>query len=288
MILKRIIGLFFILLLCGCNKQTNLPASLPEKPFLVIAHRGASAYAPDHTITSYQMAADMDANYIEIDLQMTKDGKLVALHDEVIPYAGGTRSVGQLTFDELRSVSPGNVFNNKHPVFASKTYENSRIPELQEIIDHFNGTANFYIEIKSPSAYPGIEKKLLDHLQAAGLLDFDMTLPKIIIQSFDATSLKKVSAMEPSIPLIQLYSFQHPAALTKKEIQKLKKYASGIGVNASQLTPDFIQQIQDADLHIHPYTVNDEESLQELLEIGVNGVFTDKPDIARRILLNTK
>ena len=283
MMLKKTIGIFFLIVAVGCTKQSSLPASLPTEPFLVIAHRGASAYAPDHTITSYQMAADMEADYIEIDLQMTKDGRLIALHDEAIPDGDKEILVADLTFDEVILYLPGEVFNNKQPVFASEDYESTRVPELKEVLDHFDGTANFYIETKSPSTYPGIEKKLLQNLQSAGLLNLDNALPKVIIQSFDEASLKKVFGMEPSIPLVKLYSFKDTATLGEKEIQELKKYASGVGVNAASLTKNFVRQMHSRGLHVHAFTVNDEKSIQSMMDFGVDGVFTDRPDMARQI-----
>ena len=86
------IKLFIILLfICGCTPQPSQPkpqvippTALPENDFLIIGHRGASAYAAGHTLAAYEMAVLMGADYIEIDLQMTKDGKLVALHESVV------------------------------------------------------------------------------------------------------------------------------------------------------------------------------------------------------------
>ncbi|MHA6261052.1 glycerophosphodiester phosphodiesterase family protein [Sporosarcina sp. CAU 1771] len=275
-------------LLIGCSNSSTSPTPLPEEPFLVIAHRGASAYAPEHTLASYQLAASMEADYIELDLHMTKDRKLVALHDEVLPFPDGPKLVSQLTFKELQAFSPGILFNKKHPVFASDTYESSRIPELKEVISYFDGTVNFYIELKSPASYPGIEKLLLENLEAAGLLTFDSKLPKIIIQSFDEKSLKKVRKIEPSIPLIKLYSFKQTAELSIGELNQLKTYASGVGVNADSLSQEFIQKMHTNELHVHPFTVNSEESLMKFIDLGVNGIFTDKPDVAKRVLQNYK
>ena len=79
--------LTLLLIAFGCSSSTVTRPPLPQDDFLVIAHRGASAYAPDHTLAAYKMAVQMGADYIELDLQLTKDGKLVALHDTVISIA---------------------------------------------------------------------------------------------------------------------------------------------------------------------------------------------------------
>jgi len=259
------------------------PAGLPKDPFLIIAHRGASAYAPEHTIEAYDMAYNMDADYIEIDLNRTKDGKLVAIHDVIIPYVPGNKVVSDFTLAELKKFSPGVKFNNEHPEFVSTKYRHSRIPELTEIIRHFDGAVNFYIEIKSPKLYEGIEAQLLQILRSHSLLKSTTILPQVIIQSFDASCLKKVFKMEPSIPLIKLYSFKNDATLSKKEIRELKKYASGIGVNLKALTPEFVQLIQSEGLHVHAYTVNEEEKIRSAIKLGLNGVFTNNTDVGIKV-----
>ncbi len=265
-------------------KFRRKPVRLPAQPFLVIGHRGASTYAPEHTMISYDMAAQMGANYIEIDLHRTKDGKLVSIHDEVIPYAGNQTSISDLTLDELKQFSPGHQFNKTHLDFASQEYETEQIPELNDILTHFDNNANFYIELKSPKRYPGIEEELLEILRTHSLIGQHEPIPSVIIQSFDADCLKRIFDMEPSIPLIQLYSFKgSDATLSGKEIRKLKKYASGVGVNYKSLTQTFIAHVQQAGLHVHPYTVNEETALLAVMEMGVNGVFTDRPDMAVRI-----
>ena len=259
------------------------PIQLPDDHYLVIAHRGASAYAPEHTIVAYDMAAAMGADYIEIDLNRTKDGKLVAIHDETIPYEGGTKFIFDFTLDELKQFSPGVKFNKEHPNFASPQYETVRIPELTEVLTHFDGTVNFYIELKSPALYPGIEEDLLSSLRTHSLIDVTNQLPKVIVQSFDAASLKRFYKLEPSIPLIQLYSFKGKATLKKSEIRKLKKYASGVGINVKSLTREFVQLMHSEGLHVHPYTVNEEEALRAVMELGVDGVFTNNSDVAIKV-----
>ena len=259
------------------------PISFPKDHFLIIAHRGASAYAPEHTIAAYEMAHHMGADYLELDLNRTKDGKLVAIHDVTVPYVTGNKVIADFTLDELKQFSPGVKFNNEHPKFASLEYTHLRIPELNEIFTHFNGTANFYIEIKSPQLYPGIEKELLQTLNAHGLLTNTGGLPKVVFQSFHTSSLKKVFKMDPSIPLVKLYSFNKAATLTKKEIRELKKYASGVGLNFDSLTLEFVQLMQSEGLDVHPYTVNKKEALRSAMELGVNGVFTNNTDVAIKV-----
>ncbi|WP_342513062.1 glycerophosphodiester phosphodiesterase family protein [Sporosarcina sp. FSL K6-1522] len=278
--MKKIYLVTLLFFLYGCTQQATHPAILPTDDFLVIAHRGASAYAPDHTLISYDMAVRMGADYIELDLQMTKDGKLVALHDAVVSFQDVEQTVADITFDELQLYSPGDVFNEENPRYASTSYENLRVVALEDIFLHFGDTVNYYIELKSPAAYPGMEKALLQQLHKFKLLGQKTTIPKVIIQSFDAHSLKKLFDEEPSIPLIQLYNFENEANISKKDLHKLTKYASGVGINGEAVTQQFVDTMQSKGLHVHPFTINDEETIRKLMTFGVNGLFTDTPDLA--------
>ena len=108
-------------------------------------------------------------------------------------------------------------------------------------------------------------------------------LPNVIIQSFDAASLKKVFQLEPSIPLIQLYRFDKDAQLSEKEFVDLQSYASGIGLNWEAVTKEFVDSVHREGLDVHPFTVNEESDMRNLLLLGVDGFITDKPDIAARL-----
>lgn len=281
--MKKILLLTCLLIISGCTQSSVQRAPLPADNFLVIAHRGASAYAPDHTLVAYEMAVQMDADYIELDLQLTKDGKLVALHDAVISLQDVDRTVADITLDELKLYSPGEEFNEENPTYATAAYEDLHVVGLDEIVRHFGNTTNYYIEIKSPNSYPGIEAELLRQLRQHGLLSTEDDIPKVIIQSFDADSLKQVFDMEPSIPLIKLYTFDSAAHLSKKELRDLGNYASGIGIDGKAVTKKLVDSMHMEGLDVHAFTVNEEEMMRTLMSYGVDGIFTDKPDIAAHL-----
>jgi len=287
--MRKLMLLFILLFTYGCMQQQPStqstepapePVPLPENDFLIIAHRGASAYTTGNTLAAYEMAVQMGADYIEIDLQMTKDGKLVALHDSVVTLHDVQQAVADVTFDEIQLHSPGPEFNENPLAYTLPNFRDLRIVDLSEILDHFGDSVNYYIEMKSPEEYPGIEEELLRQLAEHQLLNREGAIPKVIVQSFDAESLKDIHAMEPSIPLTQLYKFRREAKLSKKELKELKQYASGVGVNVNAVTSKFIESMHKENLLVHPYTVNDEKTMRHLIKIGVNGIFTDRPDVA--------
>lgn len=281
--MKKMLLLTILLFTYGCSKPPAERTALPENEFLIIAHRGASAYTAEHTLSSYEMAIQMGADYIEIDLQMTRDGKLVAMHDKVVSYHEIQQAVADVTFDEIQLHSPVKTFNKNHFDYTYPFFNDLRIVDLEEILLHFGDSVNYYIEIKSPKTYPGMEKELLKKLREHHLLYRVDPLPKVIIQSFDSTSLKNIHALEPSIPLIKLYSFYKEAHIPEKQLEELKQYASGVGVNAVTLSREFIDLMHKENLLVHPYTINDEATMNVLLNLGVDGIITDRPDVAFRV-----
>lgn len=269
-------------MLIGCSTDFVDRAVLPSDELLIIAHRGASAYLPEHTIPAYELAVEMGADYIELDLHMTKDKKLVALHESELYFNGKKQAIAQLTQEELKGFSPGSVFNELYPALASPTYEAYSVPELGEILTHFKADVNYYIEIKSPTAIPGMEEELIRQLQAHGLLNRFDDLPKIIIQSYSAESLKKVFQLDPSIPLVKLYG-QKTKRISNKEIERLLTYASAIGINEQILSQDLVNRLHENNLHVHPFVLNEEVQIENAIELDVDGLFTDKSDIAVKI-----
>jgi glycerophosphoryl diester phosphodiesterase len=261
---------------------------LSESRFLNIAHRGASGHAPEHTLVSYQMGEDMNADYIEVDLQMTKDETLIAMHDNDISRTTDNQgTVKQFDIDEIKALDVGSWFNEENPDLAQPVFNQTVIPSLDEILETFGHDANYYIETKSPEIYPGMVEKLLEMLHRHEFIGEDIPEGQVIIQSFDKLSLLEVKEHEPSVPLIQLLNFgDEEAALTEREMDDITAYAVGIGVNQTSLTKEFVENVRREGLLIHPYTVNEKEDMERLINWGVTGIFTDYPDRLENVLGN--
>ncbi|MGN4926838.1 glycerophosphodiester phosphodiesterase [Bacillus cereus group sp. MYBK14-1] len=248
-----------------------------------IAHRGASAYAPEHTITAYKLGQKMNGDYIEIDLQMTKDGHLVAMHDETLNRTtNGTGLVKEHTLVEIKQLNADSFFNEKYPNLAKKEFENAKVPTLTEIIETFGHNANYYIETKSPNKYPGMEEKLLEIINHYEIQD------KVIIQSFSEESLQKIHSLNSNISLVQLLPYKKAVQLTELEIEKYKTYCIGLGMNYKYIDSDYVKKIKKSGLEVHPFTVDNEKDMKKLLSWGVDGMFTNYPDRLHSILLDLK
>ncbi|MCM3439345.1 glycerophosphodiester phosphodiesterase [Metabacillus halosaccharovorans] len=267
--------------------KSDLPS--PETKLLNVAHRGASGHAPEHTITAYELGKQMKGDYIEIDLQMTKDGHLIAMHDETVDRTtDGIGLVKDKTLEEIKELDAGSWFNERYPDFAKKEYEGLQIPTLEEVFKRFGRSAEYYIETKSPDVYPGMEEKLLELLDEYKLTGVNGRSSHVIIQSFSQESLLKIHKINPTIPLVQLISYPTPASITDEEIKKLKEYAVGVGPNFARIDQTYVEKVRANDLHIHPYTINEKEDIRKALEWGVTGVFTNFPDRFNEVLKEFK
>ncbi|WP_427037161.1 glycerophosphodiester phosphodiesterase [Cytobacillus pseudoceanisediminis] len=246
-----------------------------HKDIVNVSHRGASAYAPEHTIASYDIGEKLHGDYIEIDLQMTKDGHLIAMHDVTLDRTtNGTGSVKDYTLNEIKQLDAGSWFNEKYPYASKAEYEGLKVPTLEEVFKKFGKNNSYYIETKSPDVYPGMEKELLR------LVDkYKINKEKLLVQSFSSQSLKVMNELDPSIKLVQLISYKANAEITEAEIKEIKQYAMGIGPNHTYLNEEYVQKVVNSGLELHPYTVNDKERMKQLINWGVTGMFTNHPDL---------
>ncbi|WIG30043.1 glycerophosphodiester phosphodiesterase [Bacillus toyonensis] len=274
---------FFIVIIIFVFRQINehkyTKAINQSNHIKNIAHRGASAYAPEHTIAAYKLGQQLKGDYIEIDLQMTKDGHLLAMHDETVNRTtNGKGLVKEHTLEEMKQLNVGSFFNEKYPNLAKKEFENAKVPKLKEIIEMFGHNANYYIETKSPDEYPGMEEKLLEIIKYYQISD------KVIIQSFSEESLQKIHSLHANIPLVQLLSYQKSVQLNELEIEKYKTYCIGLGMNYKYIDSAYVKKIKKHGLEVHPFTVDNEKDMKKLLSWGVDGMFTNYPDRLHSIL----
>ncbi|WP_236627137.1 MULTISPECIES: glycerophosphodiester phosphodiesterase [Exiguobacterium] len=259
------------------SKGTSL---LDPNRIINVAHRGASGYAPEHTMPAYEMGhKTFKADYIEIDLQMTKDGQLIAMHDETVDRTtNGTGAVKDKTLAEIKKLDAGSWFNEANPTLAKKSYVGLKVPTLQEVLSKYGKHANYYIETKSPEVYPGMEQKLLDVLKQNGLSSNKVKSGQVLIQSFSEASLQKVRAIDPNVPLVQLMEANEVKAMTDDRLTAIRQYAVSVGPSFKALTRENVAAIRAHDLLLHPYTVNEKADMVRMLDYGVTGVFTNYAD----------
>jgi glycerophosphoryl diester phosphodiesterase len=278
---------------------------------ILVAHRGASAYAPEHTLAAYRLAIEQGADFVEQDLQISKDGVLVCLHDltlerttnvaKVFPGRAArgrgwrkTWNVSDFTLHELKTLDAGSWFDPK--------FKGERIPTFQEAIDLVRGKAGLYPETKGPEVYGSrgfeMEALLLAEL-AKNQLDRPDSDPKtpVVIQSFSAESLRRLRGSGSMLPLTFLVSDNDPDRgrwLTEDGLKAVREFATGLGPAKRLLlaNPTLAARAHAAGLTITPYTFRSsgargnrtvtEEMADFLYRIGVDALFTDNPDLFPR------
>ncbi|HKQ72295.1 MAG TPA: glycerophosphodiester phosphodiesterase family protein [Blastocatellia bacterium] len=289
----------------------------PGKKVLV-AHRGASAYAPEHTIEAYRLAIEQGADFVEQDLQITKDGVLICLHDltlerttnveEIFPgryrvdvsddQPTGSKPekhwyVSDFTVSEIKQLDAGSWFNAK--------FTGVKVPTFQEAIDLVRGKAGLYPETKAPEVYGkrGFEmEKLVIEILKKNHLDSPGADPKtpVIIQSFSAESLRKMrSELKTTLTLTFLIGADPQNKwLSADGLKGVKEFAAGIGPSKRliELKPEIVKWAHEAGLTVTPYTFRSastgkfkdvrEEMRHFLFDYGVDAVFTDNPDMFPR------
>lgn len=247
--------------------------------FANVPHRGASGYAPEHTIISYQLGEKMHGDYIEVDLQMTKDGQLIAMHDRTVDRTtNGTGFVNEMTLAEMKELDAGSWFNEQYPQYASPEYKGVKVPTLEEVFQTFGKNKRYYIETKSPAVYPGMETELLRLVN-----EYNINKDSLLVESFSPESLISMKKLDSSIKLVQLLKYQSNAIITDEEIEEIKDYAIGIGPNHHYLNEDYVQKVVSSGLELHPYTVNEKGRMKQLMNWGVTGIFTNFPDLLHSV-----
>jgi glycerophosphoryl diester phosphodiesterase len=271
--------------LLACNPHAAERARQPPEPadMIVIAHRGASAYAPEHTFAAWDLALELGADYLEQDVQMTRDGVLVVLHDETLDRTSGGTCRGRVrdrTLAEVRQCDVGSWFNAAYPDRARPEYAGLRVPTLDEVLARYGDRASFYIETKHPDAAPGQEEALLELLDRHGLRTAAAGEWRVLIQSFSERSLRRIHALDASLPLVQLLGARwHTAAGIRARLPEIAQYAVGIGPSWRDVDERLVAAARAHCLEVHPYTVNDEARMRSLAGLGVTGIFTDMPDV---------
>ncbi|WP_252501978.1 glycerophosphodiester phosphodiesterase family protein [Sporosarcina sp. Marseille-Q4943] len=232
-----------------------------------VAHRGASGYAPENTIAAFDLAVDMKADYIEIDVQRSEDGELVLIHDTTVDRTtDGTGHVGDLSFEELRSLDAGSWFGEE--------FNGEPIPTFEEILDRYHGKIGVLIELKAPEIYPGIEEQV-----AEALIERNLDKPqneKIIIQSFNFESMKKMNELLPRVPIGVLTS--NRADTTLKALLEFSTYADWVNPSYGIVTEELVGQVHALGMNVGSWTVRSQEAADFLFEMGVDAIITDYPD----------
>lgn len=235
----------------------------------VWAHRGASGYAPENTISAFKKAIEMGADGIELDVQLTKDRQLVVIHDERIDrVSDGSGLVADYTLEELRQFN----YNKTHPECG-----HADIPTLEEVLDLMKPTGMMInIELKTGiHFYEGIERMTYELVEAKGMHN------QVIYSSFNHNSVMEMRRLDATVKT---------GFLDNDEIYNVAAYAKNCGVTALHPNkihlqmPGYVEACKKEGLNVHVWTINSEEEVRTMKKLKVDAVITNYPDMAKRIL----
>lgn len=243
--------------------------NLSQKKFFVIAHRGASAYFPENTMSAFKAAVDMKADMIELDVLLSKDNIPVVFHDERLDYkTNGSGLVLDHTISEMKKLDAGSWF---HPKF-----KNERIATLREILEYSKAKILVNIEIK-PEAVTGNEESGVVELVLNLVNELEME-DEVLISSFDYRVLERVKKSRYPVKMAMLY--EQKQSNGRAPVKLAKDYnIDAFNLNKKELTENWVKQLNDYKIPFLVYTVNDKNLMESIIESGAKGIFTDKPDV---------
>lgn len=283
------VGLVLVILLPVWTGTGMMEEATAREKVWNIAHRGASGHAPESTLPAYQLAQRMGADWMELDLHLTRDGQLVVIHDETLDRTtNGSGPVQKHTLAQLKQLDAGTWFGKEHPRKWDPQFQGLQIPTLEEVLRLKNGKIRFSIEIKEESAGPQLERKLFHTLEKHRLLPRKKQESQVMIVSFDRNSLKRVHQRLPQVPLIQLFHYKESGYLTPQTLRHVAAYADGVGYDHRRMRPEDVRRTHRHGMVIHPYTVNRPRDMRRLILWGVDGIVTNYPDRLNQILKQEK
>ena len=253
-----------------------------ERP-TVIAHRGASSYAPENTLAAVDKAAELGVEWVENDVQRTKDGELVVIHDDNLKRTTDAEDVfpgrspwkvKDFTAAEIARLDAGSWFG---PEFAG-----ARVPTLQQFLDRTEShRQKLLLEIKNPGLYPGIEQQTLKVLGDEGWLDASHLAGRLIVQSFSADSVRAVHDL---LPTVKTGFLGTPSVA---DLSRYAAFADQINPSYTTVSPGYVSSVHAFDgphggpLEVFTWTVNDADTARQVAGYGVDGIITNSPDVVR-------
>jgi glycerophosphoryl diester phosphodiesterase len=234
-----------------------------QSPALIIAHRGSSWTAPENTLAAFRLAAEQRTDFIELDVQESADGQVLVAHDsDLMKVARAATKIWEGDAATLRAIDIGSY---KDPSFAAE-----RVPTLAEALAVCKGKCKVVVELKSYGHNQQLEQRVIDVVEAAGMQN------DCIFMSLDHAMARRLKELRPSWRVGLL------VAKSIGDLTELK--ADFLAVEARMATRRFIRQVHRAGQDVYVWTVNDPAWMFVALSRGVDGLITDKPDEARRVM----
>ena len=251
-----------------------------------LAHRGASALAPENTIDAFRLAVEAGAGGLELDVHMTRDRQIVVIHDATVDRTtNGSGAVSEMTLDELRGFDAGHNFSSWGGPTRPYRGRGVRVPTFGEVLEEFPGVP-VNIEIKAGT--PGIEEMVLGVLREADALGRALVVstPHAIVKRFRKVSGGHVStgASRWEIGVFYFASRLLLGRLIRPAYDALQVPLRHRGIPV--VTPRFIRAAHARGVRVDAWTINQADEMRRLLDLGVDVIMTDRPGMLAEVLEN--
>jgi glycerophosphoryl diester phosphodiesterase len=291
--MKRIIGrialtllvvaVFFAIYRLITIKPRPYKAYVQTSRPLVMAHQGGADLAPSNTMAAFRNAAQMGVDVLELDVHTTKDGVVVVIHDATVDRTtNGTGRVHDLALSDLQKLDAGYQFSTDNGQTFPFRGQGVTIPTLQEVLAAFPAL-RINIEIKQ--ADPPMEQAVADLIQQAG------AQARVLVVASNSDVIERFRALMPEVATgaseSEVRSFFYAQTLRVSALYRPTADALQVPENFGNiqvLSPHFVQAAHARDVAVHAWTINDVESMRRLLDMGIDGIITDRPDLALEVL----
>lgn len=259
--------------------RPELPVKLfsnSEHDFIIIAHRGASAYHPENTMAAFEAAAAMGADMVELDITLSHDGVPVVIHDETLDRTtNGTGMVSDHSLNELKQLDAGTWFGEK---FAGE-----RIPTLKEVLKFAQNHIALNIEIKPEAVHEyvqgGIEEKALKLVKKYGMEQH------VLFSSFSYRAVENIKQLDVDIAAALLYEKKQSSS--RQPVQLVADHqADAFNCSRRQYSKKWARELNRQGIPVFVYTVNKQRQMKKVIERGATGIFSDKPDVLKELVDN--
>ena len=250
-------------------------SSMKNKPYskipLIIAHRGASAKAPENTLTSFKLALEMGADGIELDVMFSKDQELVVIHDDTVDRTtNGSGRVNEFLYDTLRGLNAGSS--------SYSEYREDHIPTLAEVFEQFGGKMLINVELKNyATPFDTLTEKVIDLIEAFNLVDSTM------LSSFNPFKLSKAYKKNPAIKRGLLTFPKTLGSLLRGPIGRIFPY-DALHPYYTDVTSRMVTRMHNLGRQVNVWTVDDPIELRLLAELGVDMIICNDPWSARQVI----
>jgi glycerophosphoryl diester phosphodiesterase len=238
----------------------------------IFAHRGASAHAPENTLAAFELAVRQQADGIELDAKLTADGEVVVIHDQTVDRTTASSGrVGEMTLAELRELDAGSHFDI--------AFRGEPIPTLEEVLEAVGRQVYVNIELSNyTTPFDALPEKVLALVKRHGML------PRVLFSSFNPLALRKIHRLMPKAPLGLLSWPGIRGAWARSWLGKMLVPYQSLHPCLQDCSAELVQRVHQAGHRIFVFRVNQADEMRQLFTMEVDGIFTDDPLLARRVL----